>query len=241
MIHLIWLCFLIQDIVTSDECGITNFDPSSFQFAINGDNSDVKAPWMAALGIMRNDTEGDLKFAVTCSGVILTPNVIITAAHCFFDGLNPEYIRAGVTRIDQANPQDRKIREYKSHPDRNNKDWYYDLALVFVTEPLNFNGKVSSLCLPKKPYPHPGDGLGVLVQGWGGDQFGENGMELTQVKVNVRSKGECDYRFSQTGPENKDAVQKFLPTLTSSELFCADSSLDSQAGTCQEWPSLAIM
>ena len=43
---------------------------------------------------------------------------------------------------------------------------------------------------------------------------------------------ECDYRFSRTGPENKDAVGTFLPKLTSNGLFCADSSLDSQAGTC---------
>ena len=165
MIRLFWLCFLIQDFVTSDECGISSYDPGSLQFAINGAESDINGPWMAALGIIRNDTEGELKFAVTCSGVILTPKVIATAAHCFSGRLKPEHIRAGVTRIDQANPQDRKIREYKSHPDRNNKDWYYDLALVFVTEALNFNGRVSSLCLPMEPYLHPGDqGWGIVVQ-----------------------------------------------------------------------------
>ena len=81
----------------------------------------------------------------------------------------------------------------------------------------------------------------MLVQGWGGDIFGDNGLELTQVKVNTRSKGECDHRFSQPGPKDEVAVQKFLPKLTSSELFCADSSLDSQAGTCQDRLPLVIL
>ena len=125
---------------------------------------------------------------MTCSGVILTPRVIITANHCFYSVLVPDYIRAGVTRIDQAHPQDRKIQEYRTHPDHNNKDWYYDLALVFVAEELIFNGRVSPLCLPSEPYNHPGDGVGVIVQGWGEDLVGNSGMKVTEVKVNVRSK-----------------------------------------------------
>ena len=183
------LCYLIKAIATSDQCGIQNFDPGNIQFANNGEgNSEVNAPWIAALGIKRRGTDGEIKFAVECSGVILTPSVVITANHCFSGGITPEYVRAGVTRIDQANPQDRRIREHRTHPDHNNKDWYYDLALVFLTEELNFNRRVSSLCLPSEPSPHPGDGVGVLVQGWGEDFLGVSGMKVTQTKVNIRSK-----------------------------------------------------
>ena len=135
------VCYIIQVIAASDQCGIRNFDPGTVQFAVDGEgNSDVKAPWIAAIGIIRNGTDGETKFAVTCSGVILTPRVIISANHCFSGGITPEYVRAGVTRIDQANPQDRRIREHRTHPDHKNKDWYFDLALVFMTEELNCNG-----------------------------------------------------------------------------------------------------
>ena len=188
MIHLFLSSYLIQAITTSDQCGVQNFDPGTLQFAVNGDDTDVRAPWIAALGMIRNGTDGEINFLVTCSGVILTPGVVITANHCFSDGITPEYIRAGVTRIDQANPQDRRIREHRTHPDHNNKDWYYDLALVFVTEELNFNGRVSALCLPSEPSTHPGDGVGVLVQGWGEDLLGDSGKKVTQTKVNIRSK-----------------------------------------------------
>ena len=182
MIILLLLCYLIQVSTSSDQCGIQNFDPSTLQFAVNSEG-DAKAPWIAALGIKRNGTDGFIKFIVTCSGVILTPRVIITANHCFYSDINPEYIRVGVTRIDQANPQDRRIREHRTHPDHNNKDWYFDLALVFVTEELNFNGRVSPLCLPREPYSHPGEGVGVLVQGWGENLLGDGGVQCKLQKL----------------------------------------------------------
>ena len=188
MLHFFFLYYIIKVIASSDQCGIQNFDPDTVQFAVNGENSDVKAPWIAAIGLKRNETDGEINFYVECSGVILTPRIIITANHCFSGGIMPEYVRAGVTRIDQANPQDRRIREHRTHPDHNNKDWYYDLALVFLTEELNFNGRVSSLCLPSEPSPHPGDGVGVLVQGWGEDFLGNSGKKVTETKVDIRSK-----------------------------------------------------
>ena len=188
MFHFLFLCYIIQVITASDQCGIRNFDPGAVQFAINNGkgNSDMKAPWIVAIGKFGNRTDGETKFLVSCSGVILTPRVIITANHCIF--FKPEYIRAGVTRIDQAKPQDRRIREHRTHPDHNNKDWYFDLALIFVTEELNFNARVSALCLPSESSSHPGDGVGVLVQGWGEDFLGDSGMKVTETKVNIRSK-----------------------------------------------------
>ena len=186
MLHFFLLYYIIKVIASSDQCGIQNFDPGTVQFAVNGDNSDVNAPWIAAIGIKINGTDGEITFAVECSGVILTPRVIITANHCF--DVKLEYVRAGVTRIDQANPQDRGIRYHITHPDHNNKDWYYDLALVFLTEELNFNRRVSALCLPSEPSPHPGDGVGVIVQGWGEDFLGNSGKKVTETKVDIRSK-----------------------------------------------------
>ena len=197
MLHFFVLYYIIKVIASSDQCGIQNFDPGTVQFAVNGEgNSDVNAPWIAAIGIKSNGPDGEITFAVECSGVILTPRIIITANHCFSGGINPEFVRAGVTRIDQANPQDRRIREHITHPDHNNKDWYYDLALVFLTEELNFNGRVSALCLPSEPSSHPGDNFGVLVQGWGEDLLEDSGKKVTQTKVNIRSKARHPFILS---------------------------------------------
>ena len=234
MTRLFVLCCLII-VVNSDfeECGVKHVGSSGL-FAISGDGTDVNAPWLAAVGAMRNSSEGYEKFVVSCSGTILTRRIILTAAHCFGRGvpIYPEYVRAGVTRIDQKRSQDRKIQEVNIHPDHNNKDWYFDLALLFLEEVLIFTGRISPLCLPEKPFKHPGVGRTVSVQGWGEDINGVIGMQVSEATVTVRSQKECDYRFSRAGPSVIDSVKAFLPKLTNSTLICADSSLDSQAGAC---------
>ena len=54
-------------------------------------------------------------------------------------------------------------------------------------------------------------------------------MEVSEARVSVRSKDECDHLLSQARPEIVDSVAATIPRLTSSELFCADSTLDDQA------------
>ncbi len=159
MISFLVCCFFLRLIYASEECGKASLDPGSNQFAIVGDDSvDVTAPWIAAIGDFRNSSEGFEKFVVACSGVVLSSNMVMTAAHCFDNGvvIHPEFVRVGVTRIDQTRAQDRRIKEVKTHPDRNPPAWYFDLALIILEEKLVFNGRVSSLCLPEKPFAHPG-------------------------------------------------------------------------------------
>ena len=152
MIGFLVCCFFLKLINASEECGKASLD--SGQFAIIGDDSvDVTAPWIAAIGDFRNSSEGYEKFVVSCSGVVLTSNMVMTAAHCFDNGvvIHPEFVRVGVTRIDQTRAQDRRIKEVKFHPDRNPPTWYFDLALIILEEKLIFNGRVLSLCLPFLP------------------------------------------------------------------------------------------
>lgn len=106
------------------------------------------------------------------------------------------------------------------------------MALIFLEEKLIFTGRISSLCFPKKPFKHPGIGRTVTVQGWGENINGDIGMQVSEATVTVRSKKECDYRFSRAGPSIIDSVRAFLPRLTNSTLICADSSVDSQTGAC---------
>ena len=234
---LLFLCYLF-DLAASEleDCGRVNLELGSNLFAITSDDSEeATAPWSAAIGAFRNSEDGlKEKFVVTCSGTILSRNLVITAAHCLEDGvvIVPEFVRVGVTRIDQTRAQDRRIKEVRNHPERNNKDWYYDVAILVLEKELTFNARVSSLCLPEKTYTHPGEGVTILVQGWGEDINGRSGSQVSEASVSVRSSDECDHRYDSAGPSNIEEVRAFLPKLTNSVLICADAALDAQVGVC---------
>ena len=56
---------------------------------------------------------------------------------------------------------------------------------------------------------------------------------MTEAVVTVRSRGECDHRFSTAGPRAIDNVRSKLPESKKSlSTICADSTLDPQAGSC---------
>ena len=114
MIHLlIFMSYLISKIAATDECGKQGFDPGTF--AISADDDNVRAPWTVAIGQMSTGTDGEFnEILVFCSGAVLTPRIVVTAAHCEDKA---EYVRAGVNRIDQTRAQDRKIVEFKTHPE----------------------------------------------------------------------------------------------------------------------------
>ena len=228
MIKIVFLCWFLKVINGTEDCGVIVLGQ---EFANSGNDRDVKAPWIAAIGKLRNTSDGYKKFDVYCSGTILTRKFIITAAHCEFK--KPQYVRTGVTRIDQAYPQDRMIEDIKIHPDHNKNDWYYDIALVKLKEDLIFNGKVSALCLPDEPSNYPVDGIAMVVQGWGEDINGDAGKEVTEARISVRSKQECDHKLSTAGPDFFYSVRKFLPRFTSTSTICADSTLYGQVGTCR--------
>ena len=118
---LVW-CFFLKLINASEECGRASLD--SGQFAIIGDDSvDVTAPWIAAIGDFRKSSEGFEKFLVTCSGVVLTSNMVMTAAHCFDNGvvIHPEFVRVGspgLTRQELRTGESRrsKLILIETHP-----------------------------------------------------------------------------------------------------------------------------
>ena len=236
MFKLLFLCYLFELAASElEDCGRVNLELGSNLFAITSDDSEeATAPWIAAIGAFRNSEDGlEEKFVVTCSGTILSRNLVITAAHCLDEGnvILPEVVRVGVTRIDQTRAQDRRIKEVIQYPDRSN-NWYYDVALLVLEKELTFNRRVASLCLPERTYTHPGEGMSILVQGWGEDINGRSGSQVSEASVSVRSSDECDHRYDSAGPSNIEEVRAFLPKLTNSVLICADAALDAQVGVC---------
>ena len=174
-------CQSIGDI-NKRQCSRDYSDDGNGPFAISG-IEDIKAPWLAAIGIGRQNEE----FRVICSGSIITNKLILTAAHCFAipQRYQPTHVRVGANNI----AEERKIVDKKIHPDYDSDSlaFYFDIAIITVDEGFKFSSRISPICLPDTSSIHPGNGIGISVQGW--EVTGRGNGEISQVSVTIRSKG----------------------------------------------------
>lgn len=217
-----------------EECTRDYSETGGVHFAIAGVEEEIKAPWLAALGISREN----FQFSVTCSGSILTKKVILSAAHCFFvsERLKPTHVIVGANNLESVFVELRDIFDVKIHPDYDSvkKAYYFDISLITMDIELKFDSRKSPICLPITPFLHPGNGRGISVQGWGKTERGR-GKEVSQVNVNVRTMLECDSKikiFGESEESGQSKIDRWIPQLTTNVLFCADANLNQKTGVC---------
>ena len=234
MKRLLCVLFVVAPHLSDDfnKCGSLSSDQGLF--AINGASEDnIRAPWLAALGKYSSKHLGG--FQVICSGTIITKRILVTAAHCWPNSElppKPDMVRAGANRIDSRYAIDRKIKEYKFHPDYKEPKYYYEVALVILKEELRFTSRISSICLPRETLLHPGTNTHISVQGWGKEDGGTTGKLASEVSVGIRSKEECDDKFQNAGYHYSNRIKSYMPQYSEDMLFCANANLDPQSGTC---------
>jgi len=128
-----------------------------------------------------------------CGGSIISPNVIMTAAHCLYGYEDDPYeIVAGEWSLSDADSseQRRMASRLLVHEDYNDRTITNDIALMWVDTPFEFNEFVSNIELP--PPMHSATGA-APVSGWGYTE--ENGGELSDklqvVTLQIISDTEC--------------------------------------------------
>lgn len=189
-----------------DECGKSMLNMR----VIGGKDAKLGThPWIVRLGYL---TPGDTDLEYGCSGTLINPNYVLTAAHCVMnlpDRAILTKVRLGEydasTDVDcepdevgnvfcADTPVDVDVDDIRPHPDYQRPLLGNDIALVRIKRPVSFTKFVSPVCLP---FNDPVVTVDALVAGWGLTDFlsTRSSDVLQHVSVPVVSGDECGRIF----------------------------------------------
>ena len=125
-----------------------------------GETNTIKHPW--AVAFMIEDQVGSGEKRIHCSGSIIDPTHIITAAHCFYPKDEAPIDKSRLTVVlganDPMDPKDlkrgqtAKIENVEIHDQYNKQhpNAYNDIAIVELTKKIRFKSNIWPVCLPEK-------------------------------------------------------------------------------------------
>jgi len=146
-----------------------NLDGGIRQWIVGGVDATKGAyPWQISYQ-WRTTLSGDLH---SCGGTILSPEWILTAAHCIFDTKYFTYIVvAGEHNLKEKDgfEQESNIAEFIVHPGYSEDNTVNDIALLRLKTPLKFNDRVQPACLPLNSMRERlyAEGVKTILSGWG--------------------------------------------------------------------------
>ncbi|XP_074594184.1 trypsin-like [Brevipalpus obovatus] len=166
-------------------CGLSSSPDNSHRLRIIGGREASRGSWPWQVALLNHHS------IPYCGGTIITPQFVLTAAHCVRRNL---YIRAGEHDLtsDEGSEQDVKVAAIYIHPNYSRETVDSDVALLHLATPLKMNKYVSHACLPSKRDNMPINTLGTIL-GWGKRKnsaiFGTD--KLHQAKVPIANITEC--------------------------------------------------
>ena len=76
----------------------------------------------------------DSTYHHVCTGSIITPYIIITAAHCTYKTKRKWFVRAGTLNLKYPNTYERRVRRTIEHPMYQGPRVYFDLSLLVLDQ-----------------------------------------------------------------------------------------------------------
>jgi len=219
--------------VNETECACGKSERSLQMIAGGNGEAIGKWPWMANIGY--NST----KWKTKCGATVITNNTLLTAAHCFENGKwNNMVVLVGDNVINETHDNEHAkgyhIDHVLFHPSYEGNA-YFDVAVIFTKETIEFNPKVQPICLPDKPvdYSDNREGDLVTITGWGLQKLRtmRKDWSLREAQVSVFSQKYCNFKHNIKGGSFGALIAKDLPDLFTSKIICAGSETG-LAGTC---------
>nr|A0A6J1W8N1.1 RecName: Full=Phenoloxidase-activating factor 2; Short=PFAF2; AltName: Full=Prophenoloxidase-activating factor II [Galleria mellonella] len=164
-------------------------------------------PWMVAIlkiePVNDQDPEGQKLNVYVGGGSLIHPQVVLTAAH-YVATAKTLRVRAGewdTQTTKEIYPyQDRDVTHKEIHKDFNKGNLFYDIALLFLSQPMEMAPNVGVVCLPPRN-ERAEAGTRCFASGWGKDKFGKEGryqVILKKVEVPVVDRNTCQDQLRKT-------------------------------------------
>ncbi len=148
-------------------------------------------PWQVSLRQYKNG-----QFRHKCGAALLTRHWVITAAHCVKD-ISPSnlLVRIGEYNVlDESEAHDhvnRRITRVITHVDFDKFSYEYDIALLRLVQPVDYQPNIIPICLPG-PDIDDLNGRTGTVTGWGRrTEFGNISPILREVHLPIISNSKC--------------------------------------------------
>ena len=148
---------------------------------------------MASLGYERNST-----WRHYCGGAVVSENIVITVAHCFFKDRDGRIrkVRLGNQKLndDDDHTITYEIEKITPHPSYKGFGIKFDLAIVYTKSKITFSYRTMPISLPKIPNddPYRYTNEEVKFSGWGYfDAVSDFSDDLREATFKVLPESEC--------------------------------------------------